>query len=437
MRIILSAVLLALLLPIAAHAQTPTPAKCGPLELYDTIQMVPLGSQEFVPITLKGVEKYFLFDTARDWTAINLPTMNALGLRVVNDGSLVEKAFLSSGFTLGRMHSASTGLPISFPLTANYWDGILALDFFLNYDVDIDFSTDTLKLFSQDHCAGNVVYWTAPAVGVVPITLDRVQVTVPVELDGQKVTASIDTGATKTILPADFAQDRFHLALGDADTPGGAKVEGDLKIYNHVFKSLTFGDVAVVNPRITIIGLQVKPHHPELTIGMDVLSKLHIYMALKEGKMYVSAAPTPATDSTPFYPQSFIDSHRIVASQVLKDRPNTTGALGEYCFWSAVAKTDLDGALADCDKAIQNNPKGYYVYYCKGVALYQQGQYQDAERNFDTSLKLNPEEADTYFMRGHVKSKLGDQAGADADIAAAIKLAPNVQPRLHRLGLDG
>jgi Flp pilus assembly protein TadD len=113
------------------------------------------------------------------------------------------------------------------------------------------------------------------------------------------------------------------------------------------------------------------------------------------------------------------------------------GALEDYCFWSAVAKTDLDGALADCDKAIQINPKDGTAYYEKGVFLYQQGQYQDAESNLDSALKLEPQNADACFMRGRAKSKLGDQAGADADIAAAIKLAPNVQFFFHRLGLDG
>ena len=41
------------------------------------------------------------------------------------------------------------------------------------YDVELDFSSDTMNLFSPDHCPGHVVYWKAPVVAAVPISLEN------------------------------------------------------------------------------------------------------------------------------------------------------------------------------------------------------------------------------------------------------------------------
>jgi hypothetical protein len=80
-----------------------------------------------------------------------------------------------------------------------------------------------------------------------------------------------------------------------------------------VFKTISFGDVTVTNPHIVVIPDIIGLHDPEnsnrtdslvkrvdddlgpdLTIGMDVLKKLHIYIATKEDKLYITAADQPA-----------------------------------------------------------------------------------------------------------------------------------------------
>ena len=43
--------------------------------------------------------------------------------------------------------------------------------------------------------------------------------------------------------------------------------------------------------------MQFELSDPVLTIGMDVLRKLHIYMAFKENKLYLTPASAPAQPS--------------------------------------------------------------------------------------------------------------------------------------------
>jgi len=99
--------------------------------------------------------------------------------------------------------------------------------------------------------------------------------------------------------------------MGGADTPevGHLNEDESLKTYGHDFKSLAFGDVAVNNPKLELIpnamgrnadraqyvGDRTKSDRTEINvddmiIGMDVLRKLHIYIAFGERKMYVSEA---------------------------------------------------------------------------------------------------------------------------------------------------
>ena len=181
----------------------------------------------------------------------------------------------------------------------------------LPYDVDVDFGNDKLNFFSQDHCPGGVLYWAAPAVAVLPISVRQGHMTVPVTLDGHEVTAIIDTGAGSTTLRMDIAQRSFDLAMATKDTPEAGILNGDegLKTYTHIFKTLTFGDITVTNPHVSIIPDAVNRNGdsaeqtgnrarlvkddivgPPMLIGMNVLRQLHIYMAFGERKMYISPA---------------------------------------------------------------------------------------------------------------------------------------------------
>ena len=48
--------------------------------------------------------------------------------------------------------------------------GLFSLNYMLLYDMDVDFGSDKLRFFAQDHCPGGKLYWKAPgAVGTVPL----------------------------------------------------------------------------------------------------------------------------------------------------------------------------------------------------------------------------------------------------------------------------
>jgi hypothetical protein len=195
--------------------------------------------------------------------------------------------------------------------------GVLSRDQLFQYDLDIDFANGVLKLFSPDHCQGNVLYWKAAAVAVGEFDTGGGHINVQVTLDGQKLNAIIDSGSINSVLSADVARRWFGLT---ADSPGMkqsgmAANDPQYPVYQREFSELDFNGVAARKPVMTIwpnvinrnsngnlrnifsraIPMSAGIAPPQMIIGMDILSKLHIYFAFREHHMYVSAANSPSS----------------------------------------------------------------------------------------------------------------------------------------------
>jgi hypothetical protein len=128
----------------------------------------------------------------------------------------------------------------------------------------------------------------------------------------------VDTGAPITLLRAPNAASDFDLR---PESPGLEKFEGatdqSLVPYYHVFKTLTVGDITITNPAIGILNdaeqVSFRAHHhdkidldpvygsslptSQINLGMDVLRKLHLYVAYGEKTLYVTAADAHASDA--------------------------------------------------------------------------------------------------------------------------------------------
>jgi predicted aspartyl protease len=496
-KILLALPALLALLPAAARAE----AVCGPLKIVNIIHMIPTlsGDADIVPVVIGGKPRSFLLDTGGYLSQISWPLAKELNLSIQQQrqelydavGNISRDEVHVPEFSLGESSDKDVALMVSPGLgntDTKGLDGILAPDRLANNDAELDFSTDTLNLFSPDHCPGHVVYWSAPAVAAVPITLEQFRfsgdgrdtsvlrevptarpaenpsnpqgfhIFVPVTLDGQQIKALLDTGANGTALRKDVAEQRFGLVMGEPGTPVNGDLNGDvsLKTYSHLFKSLSFGDVTVASPRLTIIpnamgrNAELTPlvadrakterdliNGPELTIGMDVLRRFRIYFAFQEGKMYVSPSSTPPGDvGIKPYSKEFLAGMLARLDTLVAASPNDAGNLNDRCFWRGIAKTDLDGALADCDKSLALEPGTAAVLDSRAFVLFQQGKYPEALAGYNAALAADSKQAPSLMMRGLTKGKLGDMAGENADVAAAKADDPTIEAQFKRIGIE-
>lgn len=317
--------LIAALLCVAAGGASAESA-CGPLKLLSVQQMAHFGSTDVmvVPVTINGVDKGMVLDTGADTTQLSRAAAEELKLNIhpsrdrmhaeARDvsGNISTSAATVPSLRFGKVGFQDIELHIwpdpDFSRRTPQLAGMLSRDLLFDYDVDVDFGTGILKLFSQDHCYGAVNYWQPRTIAAMRIALRGGQIHIPVSLDGHTLDAVIDTGSQYTILSMPVARRLFGLSPDSPGvTPLGVVNNGPaLNSYMHTFASLSFGGVTVLTPDMMLLPDRMarggdrtqqtgnrallNTGLPDLTIGMDVLRHLHIYLAPAEHNFYVSEA---------------------------------------------------------------------------------------------------------------------------------------------------
>ncbi len=309
---------------------------CGPLKRAASIQMKPIhdGRAMLVPITIEGTQRQLLLDTGGYMAQLTSRVVDELKLEPRKgyvklydvSGNMSDRYVIAKQVDIGGMRASNLPFMI-IPPTSNLgegeepYDGIFSIDFLYKYDVELDYGTNTLNYFLPDHCDGRVIYWPHDVVGMVPVRIWDNKIRVTVELDGKKIDAIIDTGATRTTMSMETAKYRLGLTPESPGVEKGGIVNGDetLISYRYKFSRLSFGDIAVANLNVALLPDKVKSkERPEMQtewrakrvdedfkltpmmIGMDVLRHLHIYMAFKEGRFYVT--PADAAQKAPSAP---------------------------------------------------------------------------------------------------------------------------------------
>jgi hypothetical protein len=329
---------------------------CGPLQEIASLKMslLPDGSRVSVPLTINGKLVNLLVDTGTGMSSLTKPAATMLDVRkrdsqavhlVDKDGAKVNGYYIADSFQLGKLTAKDIPFLQDIDAQDTRIGGAMGPDLMVRYDVEMDFGEQKLSYFSQDHCPAHILHWSSDAVTQVPISvrerardyppamlpgaaLDMPQnilqgmiaragasilgtdIRTKVMLDGHEFTANIDTGLDNSTINSKAAQDYFGVMLEDRkpDAPaarpdqhaqaGVEAVTVTASRQQHRFHNLTFGGVTVVNPLFVVkpVPMGVRkagdPATPDITIGMNVLRKLHLYFAFGEHMLYVSAAQT-------------------------------------------------------------------------------------------------------------------------------------------------
>jgi tetratricopeptide (TPR) repeat protein len=116
--------------------------------------------------------------------------------------------------------------------------------------------------------------------------------------------------------------------------------------------------------------------------------------------------------------------------------PNFPGGYGARCLTRAVFSVDLDKALADCDRALQLNPKNYFDVATKAFVHLRLKQYEAAIADATASLAMKPNNGNALAIRSMAERALGRRAQADADLAAAHKIDPELDSVMKNWRLE-
>ena len=313
---------------LASGTATARADSCPPLQILASVPLsYDVSGRPFVTATLGNAKKYMLVDTGGALSMIGQDVVDELhfphhrvGLRQYGvSGTYSDQAADVSPFAIGNLVAAHIELMIAPDKSAFSGEtaGLIGPTILRNYDAEFDFGGNTFNLLSQNHCQGKVIYWPAAGVAAIPIRVAKVvgHIVVPVTLDGVKLNALIDTGASSTFITSRIAESDFDLKLGSADAPDVGPLQGTsgARVYRHAFHSLAFEGIAVKNPTVDIIpdlnryalsnaaptGSRLSDNDEaqsleDITLGVDVLKHLHLYIAYKEQMLYVAPAEPAA-----------------------------------------------------------------------------------------------------------------------------------------------
>jgi predicted aspartyl protease len=312
--------LFCLVLAAVAQAQD-----CKPLALLTSVPMQKTNGIEVVEVGVNDQPAHFLLDTGGTITQLSRDLATHLDLHLIKTnlrlmdvtGNASQYGVRLDKFSIGKLVDENVLLAISpdrdFTKVMKL-DGILSSNYFASYDVDFDFGASQLNFFSNEHCAGKIFYWKSPVRAHVPLRYHNGQIHLQVTIDGKDFDAILDTGASQTFMDAGTAVQAFGLKPDSADMEKTGPINGDAAsvAYQHRFSTLSFEGVMVANPRIDIFADRIGKHdttndfqtgshlkrqddnddRPQVTLGMNVLSKLHVYIAYKEKMAYITEAGT-------------------------------------------------------------------------------------------------------------------------------------------------
>jgi len=248
------------------------------------VPMVVGGNTVSMLVDTGGIMSMLSEDTVK---ALNLREEPASGFRMMQFGGLPITQYVTvNDVFLGGLRTLRRQFYVAPPGTLS--GGVLAPDAFILYDADFDFGGGKLNIVSPNHCPGRVVYWTGDATAVDFQLDDMGHIRVPVQIDGKALIATLDTGATVSYLSLEVARLLFGITDKSPDLKEVGWM-GPARAYSYPFKTLTMQGLTVNNPAIRLAH-ESDTHVDQMILGMDVLRQLHLYIAYRERRLYVSAA---------------------------------------------------------------------------------------------------------------------------------------------------
>jgi tetratricopeptide (TPR) repeat protein len=146
-----------------------------------------------------------------------------------------------------------------------------------------------------------------------------------------------------------------------------------------------------------------------------------------------SLHPNPAPASGLVQPENASSSNRIETLGP-QAAPKTAADFSARGF-ARQAEGDLDGAIADYDRALGLDPKDLQASYRRGLARQAKGDWSGAIADYNAVLSHNPRDADAFSNLGFVKQSQGDLDGALADYAQALLINPKIPGAYYNEGL--
>ena len=129
-----------------------------------------------------------------------------------------------------------------------------------------------------------------------------------------------------------------------------------------------------------------------------------------------------------------LDEGWAMLEDIALERPGDGVVLNAQCWYMGLWQYRLDSAEAVCDEAVEAMGYAASVLDSRAMLHYRLGNTDKALRDLDAALASEPGQGASLFLRGVIRNKQGDKAGAQ-DIAHARRLYRNFDRQYARYGI--
>lgn len=286
-----------------------------------------------LPVGINGRSAYVFLDMSQGVPLIFKGAVDYLGLKTVpqhdfemgtKSGPVSGKVVLDS-LRLGGVNFEKWSMYVTPGTTIDTIPrvngipviGGLSSAFMSQVDMELNLAQKQVKLFSPTQCNMDAVYWGGE-VTAVDISYDDAKLMVfPLEVEGKKVEASFDTHRgvstiSELVTRRFFGFDRESSGIAKEALDEGGEMASyramaltakgltmknvRIRLYNDIRSPCDprmFSRENAASARAVAIGFQGCFSRAPMSIGTDLLRKLRIYIAAKEGKIYFTRAEAP------------------------------------------------------------------------------------------------------------------------------------------------
>jgi hypothetical protein len=311
---------------------------CAPAVFADSCQLeriaevtmsVTKGGQVVVPVEINGIHVKMTINTTGSLTTIYSGAMAGLNLKPIDN---IQRGVFHAGATnltetveISSLKMANAHWPLVSALvypSNNQYPPLLSEDdivgslgqgMFGNVDLELDFGALQLRVYSQKHCPGKVVYWSG-RFDVLPLQKDGLgDPYITMMANGQPMEANIATMMPISAMEEEAAKkvlglDRSSAGVDATNGSDGCTFCGSITLKA---QGLEIQNARVRMSQTLSPGCHFLPPNPfgaparydcmgafPLHLGMNVLSQLHLYFANGEKKLYFTRANVNAPDAS-------------------------------------------------------------------------------------------------------------------------------------------
>lgn len=113
-------------------------------------------------------------------------------------------------------------------------------------------------------------------------------------------------------------------------------------------------------------------------------------------------------------------------SRILQDVKNPEEYKWRGWALNASMNGEYEKAVEYCNKGIKINPESAYLFYLRGRSKGDIQQFNHGIEDLNAAIKIKPNFADAFVERGYIKQKKGDIKGAEEDYKKAKEIEPSI-----------